>query len=212
MQLLGHLGLLFDNLHLNSSGWGGEPNNYARLRVDKNKWYNLQSSFRRDQSFFDYDLLANPLNPPPLPAPGGSTPSIPVLTSPHEFDTTRRMSDVDLTLLPQSAVSFRGGYSHNNMTGPSYSSIHEGTEASLLQNWNTTMNSYRVGVDFRIAPRTVLSYDQFLDYYKGDTDYQLNPINEAFLPTTPTSSVSLGLSFDPANKTPCAVVPPAASL
>src|SRR5580692_3192932 len=212
MQSVDHQGLLFDDLYLNSFGWGGDPNNALRLRADKNKWYNLQSSFRRDQSFFDYDLLANPLNPPPPPAPGGSSPSIPVLTSPHEFDTTRRMSDVDLTLLPQSAVSFRVGYSHNNMTGPSYSSIHEGTEALLLQGWNTTMNSYRMGVDFRIAPRTVLSYDQFLDYYKGDTDYQLDPINEALLPTTPVSSVSLGLSIDTANKEPCTVVPPATSL
>jgi hypothetical protein len=74
------------------------------------------------------------------------------------------------------------------------------------------MNSYRMGADFRIAPRTVLSYDQFLDYYKGDTDYQLNSINEALLPTTPVSSVSLGLSIDTANKVPCAVVPPATSL
>jgi len=205
MQSVDHQGLLFDNLYLNSVGWGGDPNNYLRLRADKNKWYNLQTSFRRDQYFSDYDLLANPLNPPPPPAPGGATPSIPILNSPHEFETTRRMSDVDLTLLPQSFVSFRLGYSHNNMTGPSYSSIHEGTEASLLQDWNTTMNSYRLGVDFRIAPRTVLSYDQFLDYYKGDTDYQLNPLNEALLPTTPASSVSLGLSIDTANKEPCAV-------
>src|SRR3984885_295147 len=199
MQSVDHQGLLFDNLYLNSVGWGGDPNNYLRLRADKNKWYNLQSSFRRDQYFSDYDLLANPLNP------STSTPSIPILNSPHEFETTRRMSDVDLTLLPQSFVSFRLGYSHNNMTGPSYSSIHEGTEASLLQDWNTTMNSYRLGVDFRIAPRTVLSYDQFLDYYKGDTDYQLNPINQVLLPTTPASSVSLGLSIDTANKEPCGV-------
>src|SRR3984885_3965133 len=205
MQSVDHQGLLFDDLYLNSFGWGGDPNNALRLRADKNKWYNLQSSFRRDQYFSDYDLLANPLNPPPPPAPGGSTPSIPILDSPHLFDTTRRMSDIDLTLLPQSRVSFRLGFSHNNMTGPSYSSIHEGTEASLLQVWNTTMNSYRLGVDFRIALRTVLSYDQFLDYYKGDTDYQLNPINEALLPTTPVSSVSLGLSIDTVNKEPCAV-------
>lgn len=206
MQSVDHQGLLFDNLYVNSAGWGGDPNNYLRLRADKDKWYNLQGSFRRDQSFFDYDLLANPLNPPT------STPSIPILNSPHLFDTTRRMTDVDLTLLPQSVVSFRLGYSHNNMTGPSYSSIHEGTDASLLQGWNTTMNSYRMGVDFRIAPRTVLSYDQFLDYYKGDTDYQLNPINEALLPTATASSVSLGLPIDTANKVPCAVVPPASSL
>ena len=113
MQSVDHQGQPFDNLYLNSVGWGGDPNNYMRLRADKDKWYNLQGSFRRDQSFFDYDLLANPLNPPT------STPSIPILNSPHLFDTTRRMSDVDLTLLPQSRVSFRVGYSHNNMTGPS---------------------------------------------------------------------------------------------
>jgi hypothetical protein len=199
MRSVDHQGLLFDNLYLNSVGWGGDPNNYMRLRADRNKWYNLQGSFRRDQSFFNYDLLANPLNP------STSTPSIPVLSSPHVFDTTRRMTDVDLTLLPQSVVSFRFGYLHNNMTGPSYSSIHDGTDASLLQNWNTTMNSYRMGVDFRIAPRTVVSYDQLLDYYKGDTDYQLNAINEALLPTTPASSVSLGLPMDTVNKAPCAV-------
>ena len=206
MQSVDHQGLLFDDLYLNSFGWGGDPNNALRLRADKNKWYNLQGSFRRDQYFSDYDLLANPLNPPT------STPSLPVLNSPHEFATTRRMSDFDLTVLPQSSVSFRLGYSHNNMTGPSYSSIHEGTEASLLQDWNTTMNSYRLGVDFRVAPRTVLSYDQFLDYYKGDTDYQLNPINEALIPSMPISSASLGLSIDTANREPCGVVPPATSL
>jgi hypothetical protein len=206
MQSVDHQGFLFDDLYLSSFGWGGDPNNAARLRADKNKWYNLQSSFRRDQYFSDYDLLANPLNPTT------STPSVPIQTSPHLFDTTRRMSDVDLTLLPQSRMSFRLGYSHNNMTGPSYSSIHEGTEASLLQDWNTTMNSYRMGVDFRIAPRTVLSYDQFLDYYKGDTDYQLNAINDVLVPTTPAMPVSLGLSFDTVNKEPCAVVPPATSL
>jgi hypothetical protein len=82
MQSQDHQGLLFDNLYLNSFGWGGDPNNALRLRVDKNKWYKFQGSFRRDQSFSDYDLLANPLNPPT------STPSIPALNSPHEFETT----------------------------------------------------------------------------------------------------------------------------
>jgi hypothetical protein len=210
MHALDHQGFLFDDLSLNSSGWGGDPNNALRLRADKNKWYNLQGNFRRDQYFSDFDLLANPLNPPPPPAIGGSTPSIPALNSPHEFATSRRMSDFDLTLLPQSRVSFRMGYSHNNMTGPSYSSIHEGTEGLLLQPWNTTMNSYRFGVDFRIAPRTVLSYDQFFDYYRGDTDTQLASFAPALLPGG--APVELGLSIDTANKEPCAVKAPATSL
>jgi hypothetical protein len=175
-----------------------------RLRADKNKWYNFQGSFRRDQNFFDYDLLVNPLNPPT------SSPSIPALNSPHAFDTTRRMTDIDLTLLPQSMVSFRFGYSHNNMTGPSFSSVHTGTDALLLQPWNTTMNAFRFGVDFKIAPRTVLSYDQFLDYYRGDTNEQLSSFAMAFLPGGGT--VELGLPIDTANKNPCAIVPPATSL
>ena len=204
MQSQDHQGLLFDNLSVNSFGWGGDPNNVLRARIEKNKWYNFLASFRRDQNFFDYDLLVNPLNPPT------SSPSIPVLNSAHAFDTTRRMTDIDLTLLPQSVVSFRFGYSHNNMTGPSYTSIHIGTDALLLQPWNTTMNAYRFGADWKVAPRTVLSYDQFLYYYKGDTDPQLSSFAMAFLPGGGT--VELGLPFDTANKSPCAVVPPATSL
>ena len=120
------------------------------------------------------------------------------------------MSDVDLTLLPESRVSFRMGYSHNNMTGPSFSSVHEGTDALLLQPWNTTMNSYRIGVDWKILPRTVLGYDQFLDYYKGDTDNRLASFAPALLPGG--GSVELGLSIDTANRIPCAVPSPATSL
>src|SRR5207302_10770952 len=92
----------------------------------------------------------------------------------HSFPT-RRSSDL-------STVDFRIGYSRNNMTGPSYSSVHEGTDALLYQAWNTTLNSYRVGADVKLLPRTVISYDQFLDYYKGDTSWSLAPFAQALLP------------------------------
>ena len=205
MQSQAHDGLLFDNLFINSFGWGGDPNNGLRARVDKNQWYDFRANFRRDQTDFDYDLLANPLNP------STSSPSIPVTSSPHAFATRRRMSDFDLTLLPQSKIDFRLGYSRNNVTGPSYSSVHEGTDALLYQAWNTTLNSYRFGADVKLLPRTVISYDQFLDYYKGDTTWRLAPFAQALLPGTP-GTVELGLPIDTANNTPCAIVPPATSL
>lgn len=204
MQSADHHGILFDNLYLSSFGWGGDPNNVLRMRVDKNKWYNFVGSFRRDQYFSDFDLLVNPLNPPT------STPYIPALNSPGLFDTTRRMTDVDITLAPQSLVSFRLGFSHNNMNGPVYTSVHEGTDAQLVQGWNTTMNSYRFGVDLRLLPRTVLSYDQFLDYYKGDTGTQLASFAPALLSTG--VPVELGLPIDTNNNVPCAVKAPATSL
>ena len=205
MESQAHDGLLFDNLFITSFGWGGEPNNGLHARINLDKWYDFRARFLRDQTDFDYDLLANPLNPPT------SSPSIPVDSSPHSFYTRRRMSDFDLTLLPQSRVSFRLGYSRNNMTGPSYSSVHEGTDALLYQAWNTTLNSYRIGADLKVLPRTVISYDQFLDYYKGDTKWQLTPFAPALLPGPP-GSVELGLPIDTANKTPCAINAPATSL
>jgi hypothetical protein len=97
------------------------------------------------------------------------------------------------------------------MTGPSYSSVHEGTDALLFQDWNTTLNTYRFGADLKILPRTVLSYDQFLDYYKGDTTWQLAPFSQALLPGG-AGTVQLGLPIDTVNNTPCAIVSPATSL
>lgn len=205
MQSKLHDSTVFDDLFLNSFGWGGDPNNALRVRIDKARWYDFRSAFRRDQTDFDYNLLANPLNPPT------SSPNIPATSSPHLFATRRRISDFDLTLFPQSIFDVRLGYSHNNMTGPSYSSVHEGTDALLLQAWNTTLNSYRMGADLKIFAHTVISYDQFLDYYKGDTNWQLAPFAQALLPGS-QGTVELGLPINTANKNPCAINPPATSL
>jgi hypothetical protein len=73
------------------------------------------------------------------------------------------------------------------------------------------LNSYRFGADIKLAPRTVVSYDQFLDYYKGDTTWNLAPFAQAFVPGPP-GTVELGLPFATGNNTPCAINPPATSL
>lgn len=203
MQSENHQGVLFDDFFLHSLGWGGDPNNYLRLRVGKNRWYDFRASFRRDQDFSDFNLLANPLNP------ASSTPNRPVDLSPHEFETRRRMSDFDLTLLPQSIVTFRLGFSHNNMTGPSWTSIHEGTDGLLYQPWNTTLNTYRAGIDVKVAPRTVASYDHVLNYYKGDTAQSLQwpTVVDTLANPAPSGSpipVNLGLPFNTAASAPCA--------
>src|SRR4029077_8443970 len=54
MQSTNHDTPLFDNLFLNSFGWGGDPNNALLLRLDKTKWFDFRSAFRRDQTDFDY--------------------------------------------------------------------------------------------------------------------------------------------------------------
>jgi hypothetical protein len=161
-----HAGALFDNLFFSSFGWGGDPDNAGRLRVSKNKWYNFNYNFRRDQNFWDFNLLANPLNP--------TSTLVQVNNSPHLFNTKRRMYDASLIIAPQSPVRLRLGYTRNRSEGPSLSSIHEGTDTAIFQNWSTTLDAYQIGVDVRLLPRTNISYDQFLQYYKGDTSWQDN--------------------------------------
>jgi hypothetical protein len=186
MRSINHTGTLFDTLSLTSFGWGGDPEQAAMLRASKYKYYNFTATFRRYQNFFDYDLLANPLNPPT------STPNVPVLNSPHEFSDRHQMTDLALTLLPQSRVSFRLGYSHNSIFGSSFSSVHEGTEALLLQPYRQADDIFRIGADLKLLPKTTISYDQFIQYDRSDTD----PFNPFFGFQLPNGvPVDLGITW-----------------
>lgn len=193
MRSLDHQGGLFDTLFMSSFGWGGDPENAGRLRMSKNKWYNFNSTFRRDRSFFDYNALANPLNP--------ANPYVQVNDSPHQFETVRRMYDYKLTILPQSAVRFRLGFTRNNMEGPAFSTVHQGTDTVLFQNTHNLLDAYQFGVDFKVLPRTSISYDQFLQYYKGDSSW--NDQNFIFQLGGGTL-VDPGISYNTAASQPCA--------
>jgi hypothetical protein len=169
MRSLNHNGLLFDDLSFSNFGYGGDPNDVTRLRLDKNRWYDFRVLFRRDKNFWDYNLLANPLNP------STSTPALGIATSPHSLDLVRRMQDYSLTLLPQSGVKLRLGFSHNRDEGPGFFTTDGGTIPQFNENYSYTTNSYRAGVDFKILPKTTISYDQFLSYFKQDNVVTDNP-------------------------------------
>jgi hypothetical protein len=201
MRSLNHHGTLFDRLSFSNFGYGGDPNDVSRLRLSKNKWYDFDALFRRDENFWDYSLQANPLSPvaPAFQnAPAGFTPVI--TSSPHRFDTRRRLGEYSLLLLPQSRVRFRVGYARNINEGPTFTTIHQGTEQLLFQDWKTTVNTYRMGVDFRLLPRTSISYDQLWNDYKGDTGS--TDQNQLFALSNGTP-VDLGISFNAGANQPC---------
>jgi hypothetical protein len=197
MRSLDHHGFLFDTLTFSNFGYGGDPNDVTRLRIEKNKWYDFRLLFRRDKNFWDYNLYTNPYNPaalnpagalttgcyvgPPTPAfPQGapsfcSNPAVAQNNSLHDLDLVRRMQDYDLTLFPQSAIRVRLGYSRNRDEGPSLFTTDGGTISAFDQSNSYTTNAYRVGVDFHIFPRTTLSYDQFLTYYQQNNVIADNP-------------------------------------
>jgi hypothetical protein len=183
----------FDDLMETSSGYGGDPYNVTTLRMSKGKLYRFQGLFRRDRQYFDYDLLDNPLVPAGVTSNGYTFPQ--VASSPHLFNTVRRMTDVSLTLFPVSKLSFRAGYSHNTDEGPSYSSQHNGAEAPYLQNWRNSTDTWMGAVDWKPIPKTMLTYEENVTHYKGDTNWGLAGLNLQLANGMPVT-----LGFD--NQTP----------
>jgi hypothetical protein len=193
MHSVDHKGLLFDDLSESAFGLGGDPNEVVRLRASKHGWYDFSGSWRRDINFWDYNLTGNPLNPLT------NSPSVPINVSPDLLDLSRKMLDLNLTLLPNSRVQFFLGYSHYNNGGPSLTSVHEGTEAELDQPWRDISDTYRFGVAWTPVDRTRVSYDQFYTHNKSDTSDYLN--NSPYSLSNGTTA-NLGISFG--NASPCA--------
>ena len=178
---------IFDTLTFSSFGWGGDPEQAGRLRIAKYGWYNFSGSYQHMQNYFDYDLLANPLNPP------AGSPFIPVLNSPHMFYDRQNLYNFDLVVLPMHRLSFRVDYNRNRIIGPSFSSVHQGTDALTNQSWDNTLNGFRFGADFRVNKRTTLSYTQMLQYYFGGATYDLNNFNS--WPLSNGQQVTFGLPW-----------------
>lgn len=183
MRSLNHQGIFFDNLSFSNFGYGGDPNDVSRLHIDKNKWYDFSALFRRDKNFWDWNLLANPLNP------ASSSPAVPITNSPHALDLSRRMQDYNLLLFPQSRLRFRLGYSRVRNEGPGFFTTDGGTIGDFNQAFSYTTNSYHAGVDYRVLPRTTISFDQYLTYYKQDNVIADLPQNFGYQLSNPTNPV-----------------------
>jgi hypothetical protein len=174
----------FDELKAFATGFGGDPNNVARLNFSKNKLYEFSGLFRRDRQYFDYDLLGNPniAGGQTLPI-GLSTAPTSTLTwsqvnqSPLMFNTVRRMTDTNFTLYPVSKVTLRFGYAQNIMQGistsPSYSFAKY--DALLQQNERNSTDDFTLGVDWKPLKQTRVSFEEQMTHYKNNTSYTLAP-------------------------------------
>jgi hypothetical protein len=199
MRSLNHTGSLIDNLYFTNFGFGGDPNNVSRLRVSKNKWYDFSGSFRRDINYFDYNLFGNPLNPANTVVPNSD--------STHAMNTRRKMGDFMLTVAPQSRLRLRLGYSRNMNEGPALSSYHEGTDILLFQNYRNRADRYQVGADWEFAPRTQISFDQYYEHAKVDTNWTDAPFLTQFVSINPATGqpvpVDIGAIYYPYYNQPC---------
>jgi len=212
MNSLDHHGTLFDHFFFTNFGYGGDPNNVSQLRIKKNKWYDFNAMFRKDQNHWDYSLLSNPLNAPAVMpnAPPNFNPLVNapanvfntaiIATSPSATYTARNMQNYGLTILPDSKIRIRLGYDQNTMYGPGFSDTHEGTDEHLTRDYSVHNRSYRLGVDFRFLPRTTISYDQVWSHYKNDLGSVDN--NLQFSPGAGFPLLDLGVPWNTSSQ-PC---------
>jgi hypothetical protein len=169
---------LMDDLTMFSSGFGGDPNNFAKMDMSKGKVYEFSGLFRRDRQYFDYNLLDSP-NVVQQNIPCGMVNGVATAqTLPYQhlqdsgmmFNTVRRMTDTNLTILPLSKVTFRVAYSHNIFQGPSTMTNRSiGKYDSLLMNYQRNgTDDFTAAIDWKPFQHTKLTFEEIVDHYKAD--------------------------------------------
>jgi hypothetical protein len=183
--LPGKKNTLVDSLRAIGSGFGGDPNSFSKLDFSKGKIYEFSGMFRRDRQYFDYDLLGNPNIPGgqsipigPTTAPTGSLAWPQVEQSPVLFNTVRRMTDTNLTILPLSKVTFRAGYSQNIFQGPTLSPSgyqFAKYDAVLQEYQRNSTDDFTGAIDWKPVQGTKLTFEEEIDHYKANSYFTMAP-------------------------------------
>jgi hypothetical protein len=159
----GH-GALFDDLIVSTNGLGGDPYESATVRIDKNRVYRYDLSWRKNDYFN-----------PGLTTDGGMGENL--------LNTSYTLQDHNLTLFPQSNVSFTLGYSRNEQSGAGISSVQlfdtnspedpTGTIFPIFSNIRILQNEFRLGTQIHWRGFTLNVLHGWEDF-KDDTPFQFN--------------------------------------
>lgn len=146
----GH-GKYFDELLLTTQGLGNDPYQYSSLRLQKNGLYRYDLIWREDDYY---------------------NPALTIAYGFHRMDTTRRMQDHNIVLLPQSSFRLLAGYSRNVQSGPALTTINigsvRGSEFPLFSDIRRSDDEYRVGAEINLFGLK-LALTRAWEYFKDDT-------------------------------------------
>ena len=162
----GH-GRWFDEITLTTQGLGNDPYESATFRVQKNRWYRYDLTWRSNDYF---------------------NPGLTVADGEHLEDTTFRAQDHDLTLFPQSWFRVHAGYSRSTQDGPALTTVQEFDALSdvfpVFRNTRQQYNEYRIGADVVLKTFRLTVLHRW-EYFKDDTSDNLSA-PEAGSPTDPS--------------------------
>ncbi len=153
----GH-GRFFDSLTLRTQGLGNDPYEFSSLRVDKNRIYRYDFTWRL-QDYFN--------------------PALAIAHGAHFMNTQRRMQDHDFTLLPQSRIKLFLGYSRNAQDGPALSTVLDlqssALVSGLLANIRRLENEYRLGGEVTVLGARFTFLRGWVRYSEGTAFHAGSP-------------------------------------
>ena len=159
----------FDELVLTTQGLGNDPYQTALLRIQKNKLYRYDFLWRESQYF---------------------NPALTISDGFHAIDTTRRLQDHDITMLPQSSFRFHFGYSRNVQDGPALTTVQvfdsRGNEFPLFSNIERRFREYRFGAEAKVAGFQVQIWRSW-QRYEEDTASRRDTSGEGLNPNSTTT-------------------------
>ena len=165
-------GKLLDRIVLNTQGLGNDPYQSAQLRVERNALYKYDLGWRQNDYY----------NPGLLTAGGNSQ---------HLIDTTYRMQDHNLTILPESKYKFFFGYTGSAQLGPAFTT-EQGRPGFQFLDVRRRWNEYRIGNEFSVAGIR-LNWTRGWENFKEDDSFAPAP---AGVPGFPSTANTLLLSLN----------------
>lgn len=174
-------GTLFDELLVNTSGWGADPQGYTRVNVEKTGLYRFDANVRRFKYFNNLVNLA--LNQ-------------------HTQNTRMQFGDYDLTLLPDNPrLKFYLGYSRDTQRGPGITTYDfSRDEFAINSNQQSSAHNWREGVDAKLGPVDI-SFLLGARYFKDESSFTTsfnrgnNPTNTSRIDTLRREMPTTGRHF-----------------
>ena len=164
-------GPLYDFMHADASGAGGDPQQNFSFRMDKTRAYKFDASVRR-LNYYRF-LPTYALNA-------------------HNIDTRQQLSDFNLKLFPQRKVRINLGYGRAMQKG--FSEISSSASSDIFgtpgeRRWES--NNYRVGIDANWRNWDFFAEEMYR-YYKWDTSYNFtNGVNPGQINPTDLATITL---------------------
>ena len=156
----GH-GRWFDSLRLTAQGLGNDPYESAVLRIEKNRLYRYEMTWRLNDYF---------------------NPALTIANGEHLKNTTRIWQDHDFTLFPTGNFKLFLGYSGNNENGPALTTIQlfdfRGDVFPLFADVRRQQNEYRLGGEIDLLGFRLNVLHGWQDF-KEDTPTQILSTPEA---------------------------------